>query len=291
MSTLLDHINLARLRLRGFRSRYVGTPHGRVHALVAGRAGERPPLVLMAGLSSRATHFNRLAPHLLDRDRQVMLVDLPGHGLSDIPREGLTGPTLQRGVIAALDQLIDEPAIVFGNSLGGFMALRHALHSPHKVRGLVLASPGGARMDAMELVEFMERFRLRTHRDAVRLIERVFCRASPPLRQAMALVARRQLGQRHMRTLINSSRPDHLFTAEELGRLQVPVRMLWGTGDQVLPASHRAFFRAALPHADWAEPAGYGHSPYVEEPRDLAARILGFAERHGPRERQLIEAS
>ncbi len=292
MSTLLDHINLARLRLRGFSSQYALTPDGRMHALVGHGGGPLPPLVLIAGLSSRATHFNRLAPHLAGRAGRVVLVDLPGHGLSEIPPDGLTGPSLQRGVLAALDQLIDEPAIVFGNSLGGFMALRHALQSPAKVRGLVLASPGGAAMEGLRLVEFMERFRPSTHRAALDLIDRVFFQSPPGVRQLMAFFARRQLSQRHIRHLITSSRPEHMLTRDELRQLQVPVRMLWGTADTVLPSSHLAFFRDALPHADWATPPDYGHSPYIERPADVAERIVDFAERHAPQPAlRLVEAS
>lgn len=291
MSTFLDHINMVRLRRQGFGSRYVHTAHGRVHALVRDGLGHLPPLVLIAGLSSRATHFNRLAPLVSAHSQRVVLLDLPGHGLSDIPTGGLTGLTLQRGVIAALDQLIDEPAVVFGNSLGGFMALRHALHSPEKVRALVLASPGGAQMDGLRHVEFLERFRLRSHSDALALIDRVFFQSPPGVRQVMAFFARRQLGQRPMRDLINSASVDHLLTVDELSRLQVPVRMLWGESDGVLPRAHREFFRAALPHADWSHPHDYGHSPFIERPQDLAARILEFAELHAAPRLRLVEAS
>lgn len=278
MTTLLDHLNLVRLRRRGFKSVYVGTPHGRVHALVRDGSGTLPPVVLVAGLSSRATHFNRLVPHLRDEVRRIVLLDLPGHGLSDVPPEGLTGPRLQASFIAALDQLIDEPAVVFGNSLGGFMALRHALHSPDKVRGLVLASPGGADMDPMSHMEFLQRFRLRSHREALSLIDRVFCRAPMGVRQVMAFFARRQLTRPHIQHLVNSARPEDLLTSEELGQLAVPVRLLWGDADGVLPPAHRLFFKRALPHAQWVHPPDYGHSPYIERPDHVAGQILEFAQ-------------
>ncbi len=254
-------------------------------------AGVCPPLVLMAGLSSRATHFNHLAPLVGPHCRRVVLLDLPGHGLSDVPCDGLSGPTLQRGVVAALDQILEEPAVVFGNSLGGFMALRHALHSPAKVRALVLASPGGAQMDSQRLGEFLEQFRLLSHGDALDLIDRVFCESPAGVRHVMAFFARRQLARASMRGLLESSRPEDLLSVEELEGLRVPVRMIWGTADRVLPTAHRAFFKAALPHADWRQPEDYSHSPFIERPRDLAARILEFAERHAAPRLRLIEAS
>ncbi len=291
MSTLLDHINLGRLRLKGFRSHFVPTAHGRVHALVGKGTGDLPPVVLIAGLSSRATHFARMVPYLQDKVRRLVLIDLPGHGLSEVPLDGLTGPSLQGGMLAALDAVIDEPAVVFGNSLGGFMGLRHALHSPSKVRGLVLVSPGGAQLDAMGLVEFFQRFRLRTFQDALQLIDRVFWRVHPAARLVMAFFARRQLSRPHVRHLLNTSEARHLLTQEELRGLRVPVRLIWGTADGVLPRSHLDFFKGSLPGADWYHPSDYGHSPYLEVPEDVAEHVLAFLRELTAERPRLVEAS
>jgi len=277
VTTIVDHINHLRLVSRGYQSRYAETSQGCVHALVAQGSGQLPPLVAMAGLGSRATHLHKLAPHIRAQVSRVTLVDLPGHGRSDIPPDGLTGPSLQFGVVEALNQFIDEPAIVFGNSLGGFMALRHALAFPDKVRCLVLVSPGGAQMEPMALVEYLERFRLRSHRDALSLVNRVFYDVPGWLRQALAFFARRQLNARHMTNLLNSSTPEYLFTSEELAELRVPVRILWGQADGVVSRKQLEFFLGALPEADWQHPADYGHSPYMERPLDVAQRTLDFA--------------
>jgi pimeloyl-ACP methyl ester carboxylesterase len=290
MSTILDALNLLRLRLVGFRSEFVDTPQGRIHALVCQGKGSLPPVVLIAGLSSRATHFSRMAPRLRKHVRRIVLLDMPGHGLSEVPADGLTGPSLKRGTIAALDGLIEEPAVVFGNSLGGFLALRHALHSSDKVLGLVLASPGGAMMDPLSQVEFLQRFRLRSHQDALVLIDRIFYRVPRLVRWVMALQARRQLAKRHIRHLLNTSKVKNLLTIAELRTLKMPIRMLWGAADGVLPESHREFFQRGLPDAQWVTPHDYGHSPYIERPVHLVDQIVEFMETQLSQQDWLSEA-
>jgi pimeloyl-ACP methyl ester carboxylesterase len=56
-----------------------------------------------------------------------------------------------------------------------------------------------------------------------------------------------------------------------------PVRVVWGTGDRLLPwpmAAER--FRSDwLPHADWVELDGVGHCPQLDVPLEAAQLILG----------------
>lgn len=61
-------------------------------------------------------------------------------------------------------------------------------------------------------------------------------------------------------------------------RITCPVRIVWGTGDQLLPwPSAAARFRDGLPHADWVELDGVGHCPQLDVPLETAQLILGFA--------------
>ena len=83
------------------------------------------PLVLLHGLSSAGVHYIRSLRHL-GAVSQVLLPDLPGHGFSDTP-ERLDEASLLFGLFEALDQLIDKPAVLCGNSLGGYTAIRYAL--------------------------------------------------------------------------------------------------------------------------------------------------------------------
>src|SRR5581483_8981091 len=70
--------------------------------------------------------------------RRLVVPDLPGHGGSS----PLPAPSLSAfaDVVAGL---LDEPAAVFGHSMGGVVALRLAERHPELVRSVVLAAPAG----------------------------------------------------------------------------------------------------------------------------------------------------
>ena len=57
-----------------------------------------------------------------------------------------------------------------------------------------------------------------------------------------------------------------------------PVRIVWGTGDRLLPWPSAAvrFRHEWLPRADWVELDGVGHSPQLDVPLEAAQLILGF---------------
>jgi pimeloyl-ACP methyl ester carboxylesterase len=57
----------------------------------------------------------------------------------------------------------------------------------------------------------------------------------------------------------------------------MPILFLWGRSEKLLPPSALRYFRDHLPaHAIVEEPHGFGHTPQLEEPARLAARILAF---------------
>ena len=276
MASLFDHLGHAALYSRGFRRRWVGTTGGRVHVLEHGGRGTGPPLVLLAGFSSRATNFARMAPHLLPHVSRLSILDLPGHGDSDLPPDGLTGTSLHQGVLETLASLSDEPAVIFGNSVGGWAALSHALAKPQLVRGLVLASPFGASMTAAEVDALREVYRVESHADALEMVDRVFHEVPGWFRPVMAWFARRQIARPELMNLLDTLRHDLTLSHEDLAPLRHPIKVLWGQSDGILPREHLGFFRQALPHATFEEPHDYGHSPFMQRPRDVAERILGF---------------
>lgn len=98
--------------------------------------GRGPTIALVHGLGSRPEHWLPTA-RLLARDHHVVLVDLPGHGLSAMPQLF----SLERAV-DAMDQALaaesSEPVVLVGHSIGGLIAARMALDHPERVRALVL---------------------------------------------------------------------------------------------------------------------------------------------------------
>lgn len=125
--------------------RSVQTSVGRLRVLHAGPpAVGRAPLVLVhgGGTDSAAISWYRLfAP--LSAEREVWALDLPGFGGSmDVPPVG--GPVDLAAVVAETMELLGTgPAVVFGVSMGGDVALNLALRHAELVTALVLIAPGG----------------------------------------------------------------------------------------------------------------------------------------------------
>jgi pimeloyl-ACP methyl ester carboxylesterase len=102
--------------------------------------GTGQPLVLLHGaFSAIGTSFGQVLPGLA-QGRQVVAVELQGHGrTADIDRP-LTLEGMADDVAAAVDQLGIEPADIFGYSVGAAVALQLVIRHPDAVRKLVLAS-------------------------------------------------------------------------------------------------------------------------------------------------------
>lgn len=276
MTPWSDHLARATLQARFFRSRRIRTSVGRMHLMDADGHGRLPPLVLLHGLSSTGVHYLPLVGHLRPHVRRLVLPDLPGHGFSESPLGGVRQDTLTAGLREALDAVLDEPAVIFGNSLGAIAAIRYARLRPERVRGLFLCSPGGAPMAQKELARFLDTFRVESHASAVAFVDRVFGRRNA-FRHVLALGVRKRMHHPTVRSLIDGVTPEGLLKPEDLSGLKMPVFVSWGRRDCVLPRENLDFFRENLPaHAVVHEPLEHGHSPYLEDARGVGRAIVDF---------------
>ncbi len=104
--------------------------------------GERP-IVLIHGLLMNRHMFDRLGPALAQSGNRAICVDLLGHGRSDQPDDLrlYSMPLFAEQVIALLDHLGLERAVVGGASLGANVALELAVRHPDRIEGLFIEMP------------------------------------------------------------------------------------------------------------------------------------------------------
>ncbi len=104
--------------------------------------GERP-IVLIHGLLMNRRMFARLGPALAKRGNRVICVDLLGHGRSDQPDDLrlYSMPLFAEQVLALLDHLGLQRAVVGGTSLGANVGLELAVRHPNRVEGLFIEMP------------------------------------------------------------------------------------------------------------------------------------------------------
>ena len=100
-------------------------------------------LIFLHGILMDANMNRRLAADLAAKGNRVVLLDLPGHGLSARPQRASYHrmDTYAGHVIALMDHLDVEEAVVGGVSLGGNVSLLVAAQAPERVRGLVIEMP------------------------------------------------------------------------------------------------------------------------------------------------------
>jgi len=277
---VIDWASLKWLHRMGLRSRFVPTSMGALHVLDGVGGGDGPTVVLLHGLGGRATHFRFVVRRMLPRVRRVVVPDLLAHGLSEVPA-AFHGRHVMGTVAEALRQVLDEPFVLFGNSMGGKAAVQFASTAPEGLLGLVISAPAGAVVTKEELEIWLNRFNVNSHGDALTLVERAFARQLAwPVRQIVAWGARRQLNAPAVRQLLQEISVDDCLEPELVRGLALPMLLLWGTGDELMAPQHLQWWLDHLPeHARVERPDGYGHSPFVECPDVLADLILDHCER------------
>lgn len=243
-----------------------------------GTTMSRRPTVLAIHGGPAGYDHSYLKPHLgrLTALAQVVYVDLPGHGRS--ARCDPAAWSLERcadDLRRLCDQLGIVRPVVFGHSMGGFVALQLALRHPGSVGGLLLQATA-ARHDPQGIVE---EFRARFGPDLAEVAELVFT-TTDEVPRAMALRCLRAFGPRvpseevlarvvanaDLRTVLPQlARFD---VVDRLDRVRVPTLVTVGELDPVTPVAAARQIVDHLPHGagQLAVFDGAGHFPWLDAP-------------------------
>src|SRR4051812_16923644 len=282
---------------RGARAGWAPSSAGPLRFAVRGDPSARP-LLLLHGLGDSLAGWAQVVGPL-SRRYQVHLLDLPGHGLSHKPPDWKLA-TLSRAVADYAVQL-REPVIA-GHSLGGWIALRLLLSGAVRPSALALINPGGALLDRALWQPFRASVSARDREGVKAYLQRAFRRAPLLMRLLPSQVIELMCaGSAHISSMtwlapllmrLLPSQVIELMWAEpaqgildalveedflreaELAAVRVPLRLIWGAHDRLLPPGSLEFFRAALPEAELVVLEKAGHLPHIEAPRELARALL-----------------
>ncbi len=105
-------------------------------------AGTGTPVLLVHGLSSNARLWSQVGDALAAAGHPVVAVDQRGHGRSDKPDHGYDFATVVADLVAVLDELGWERAVVAGQSWGGNVVAHLAAAHPERLHGVVCVDGG-----------------------------------------------------------------------------------------------------------------------------------------------------
>lgn len=241
-------------------SRWVTHGAIRYHYRVAGAEDARTtPLVLVHGLGVSSAYWRRVQPLLAAR-RRVYALDLPGFGRTTRPRTLLDTVALSLALDDWLAALHLSPVHLLGHSMGGPVVVAFARAHAARVRGLILVgSTIGVRG------AHAPRLALGLLRDAVR--------ESPSLLPVVLADYRRAGLRRVLGTEALVDADDTIATAAGLA---MPVLVVRGSRDRVVPPGDTQLLRRSLPAASYVEIANGAHAVQWGWARTLARAVDVF---------------
>ncbi|TYC90433.1 alpha/beta fold hydrolase [Novosphingobium sp. BW1] len=274
------------------RTRYATLLDTQVHYIDVGKG---PVLVLSHGSSSSLRTYAAMIDTLSQHYR-VIAWDVPGMGLSSPPPEALYNQPLYPVLVleALLDHLNVSRANLVGVSSGGAISFYFAARNPDKVDRLVLSNTPIGRADGkgMELSAALARELARstpaTGRKSKIFRPRSYWRAyfdfytGEPERASDAIVDEYYDMNRRPpfpdRLAIVEALDDAPATAQALAAIQVPVLLIWGTRDAVLPVAASRELAATLVNAPVSTLLlrDVGHYPPLEVPERFGNLIDAF---------------
>ena len=251
----------------------------RVHRYAFAGRGEGPPVLLLHGLGGQASSMAPLVPGLTGLARRVVLLELPGHGRSPEPLHGpLSAREYGAVAIACAEELQrehDSKVVLVGNSLGGALALYTAHERPELCAGVAGLNPAGAELSD-EAVNGLPRAFSDANQGAAQMAALLFHRTPWPF----WLVARdfaRHWGTSTVQRILDDARTgnDRSLGMEVLTDIHVPVLIVWGKEDRLLPLrSVEDFARIEGARVEIIE--GCGHVPQLERPAAARRAVAGF---------------
>ena len=272
--TVLETSGELLLRLQGVRSGYVEAGPYRLRYL---ESGAGPPLVLVHGLGSNAMQdWGRLvAP--LGRSYHVFAPDLPGFGRSERPGAAAYGIPMQVEAVRAFMAAVGvSRARVAGNSMGGWIVARLAGEHPELVERLVVVAPAVMRPDAAAPIP--AEVLLPHDEEGVRRLVAAVRHKPPALPWFLArdILARRLREEWIVRRTLESMRAGRDWLDGTLGRADMPVLIVWGKQDRLIPVDYAAPLQAELENATLKLLDGCGHVPMADCPEAFDREMTNF---------------
>jgi len=274
-----------------FDVQYV-TIHGHKRAYV--KAGSGPALLLLHGLACDHTTWDLVIGELAKR-YTVVAPDLLGHGLSDKPRADYSLGGYANGMRDLLTVLYIDRVTVVGHSFGGGVAMQFAYQFPERTERMILVAAGGLGPEVTPLIRAIQTpgwepfMRVLTRpvlrhvtTGAMRALSRTDNKFTRDLGEAADMLdswvdPRTRFAIRHLvRGVIDWKGQIVTMTDRAYLTETMPMAVIWGRDDQVLPVRHinTAAMLASQAHTTVFPKSG--HFPHKDHPDRFVKVINDF---------------
>jgi pimeloyl-ACP methyl ester carboxylesterase len=286
------------------------TIHGHERAFVM--TGEGPVLLLLHGLGCNHTTWGPVIEDL-SRHFTVIAPDLLGHGVSAKPRADYSVGGYANGMRDLLTVLNIDKVTVVGHSFGGGVAMQFAYQFPERTERMILVAPGGLGPEVSPMIRAvtlpgfhqlmgaatlpgvrhvgkaglraLQRTGLTAARDLAEVAEIYESFKDPHARAAIRHVVRAVVDTKgQIVTMV-----DRAYLTQAM-----PMLVVWGTDDIVIPATHAENVARIAPGAVVEVLPNSGHFPHKDHPDRFVKIVQDFvratqpAAYHRGRWRQLL---
>lgn len=251
----------------GFLKSKIDSPAG---AQTVFTAGSGPPLLFLHGAGDDAGTWKEVGPKFTAKYR-VVLVDIAGHGES----EPASGPLKMQMMLDGLDAVVakqDGPVVLVGNSLGAWIAMLYAKEHPERVARVVAVDGGPLKGDRVDLAKLPE-----NREEARKIWDAILDPGSPRVPDFILDDVVRESHQGAIGRMDRADMEQHLATEESLRGFPVPIDLIWGKADRLVPVAYAERMISALrrPQLRMVLLDRCGHIPQQECPMKFSQELQG----------------
>lgn len=238
------------------------------------RGGSGDPLVFLHGASGAPVilpFMEKLAQRF-----DVLVPEHPGYGLSGEPEWLDNIHDVAYFYLDFLRKLDLRDVALVGSSMGGWIAMEMAVRDTSRIKSLVLVSPAGISAPGVQPADIFllppEEVVRRLFHDPKLAEARL---AEPVTPEAIDI----GLKNRHTTArLAWEPRLHDPHLPKWLHRIDVPVQIIWGEHDRILPVEFLETYRTLMPRADVHVVKGAGHLPHAEKAQEFCDLVIRFAQ-------------
>ncbi len=237
------------------------------------RGGAGAPLLYLHGASGAPVvmpFMEKLAGSF-----DVLVPEHPGFGLSGEPEWLENIHDLAYFYLDFLRHLDLRNVLVVGSSIGGWLALEMAVRDAARIRSLVLVGPAGISAPGVQPADIFMWSPEELVRNLFHDQKLAEARLAEPVTPEQVDIA---LKNRHTAArLAWEPRLHDPFLHKWLHRVTVPVKIVWGENDTILPVAYARAFQKLMPHAELEIIPTCGHLPQAEKADRFCDSVLRFA--------------